>query len=168
MKLKYILKKSNRKTLSIEINNNREILVKAPKNISKRQIEEILLKKSKWIENKIKDIKERSNKIWNFEDAFNIPFLGTKYSVKIFLSNSEKNFIKFLNNEFNFFIREEFLKDENLKNEVCLKLLKVFYKEFGKTYLENKTREFEKIIGVKCNNIKVKDVKSIWVTKLLQ
>lgn len=55
---------SNRKTLSLQIDDNLEILVKAPKNFPKYKIDEFVLSHSKWLKKAYKR-KEQSQKVFN-------------------------------------------------------------------------------------------------------
>jgi len=61
MKLEYELKKSARRTLSVEIRQDGSILVRAPKNYSKYRIEAFLKEKQGWIQEKRREqeVKER-------------------------------------------------------------------------------------------------------------
>ena len=47
--------KSKRRTLSLSINENAELIVRAPNQISNKKIEEFIIEKSKWI-NKNKNL----------------------------------------------------------------------------------------------------------------
>lgn len=58
--MKYELIRSSRKTLSIEVNRDGKVLVRAPIRCPKGQIEEFLAQKEGWIIEKIRLQKERS------------------------------------------------------------------------------------------------------------
>lgn len=54
MKYKYTLKRSKRKTLSLEVAQNLEIIVRAPMNCSKTRIDDFVTKHEKWIDKALK------------------------------------------------------------------------------------------------------------------
>ena len=63
---KYELKRSKRKSISVEISRDAKVIVRAPMNMRKENVELFLLMKSKWIEehltnmqNRISDIPEK-------------------------------------------------------------------------------------------------------------
>lgn len=83
--------KSKRKTISIIIDGNAELIVRCPLNTSKEYIDKIVAKKSKWIKEKQELIKSR-NKIYSkkeFIDGEIFMFLGKKY--KLHVTNTVQN-----------------------------------------------------------------------------
>lgn len=56
--MEYELIRSSRRTLSIEVSRDGRVLVRAPRNCSKKQIEEFLARKAKWIAKKL-DMQKR-------------------------------------------------------------------------------------------------------------
>ena len=49
----YILKRSDRRTLSLEITKDARLLVRAPRNLPQQNIEQFILSHEKWIEEKL-------------------------------------------------------------------------------------------------------------------
>ena len=58
--MEYKLIRSKRKTISIEINERCEVIVRAPNRISERQIEKFVLEKQDWIEKALEKMKKRA------------------------------------------------------------------------------------------------------------
>lgn len=58
--------RSNRKTLSLQIERNGSIIIRAPFSLSDRQIEKFLIEKSRWIKKKIEKISEQNKKAQDF------------------------------------------------------------------------------------------------------
>lgn len=56
--MEYELIRSSRRTLSIEVSRDGRVLVRAPRNCSKKQIEEFLARKAEWIAEKL-DMQKR-------------------------------------------------------------------------------------------------------------
>ena len=65
MNLKKNVIYSNRKTLSIQIDDEGILIVKAPKNTSNRIIDAFINKNSKWIENKQIEVRKKNIKLKN-------------------------------------------------------------------------------------------------------
>lgn len=60
--MEYILKRAKIKRLSIRINSSGEVIVNAPRNISKDIIDDFVISKNKWIKKQLKSIEELHNK----------------------------------------------------------------------------------------------------------
>jgi Protein of unknown function DUF45. len=73
--------KSNRKTLSISVNDNAELIVRAPKRISNNQIKEFITEKANWINNKQTLIRDRLNDVKK-EQNMQL-YLGALFPIKI-------------------------------------------------------------------------------------
>lgn len=73
--------RSNRRSLAITINQNGEVIVKAPKNMPLYEIMDFVEKKRKWIENKSSAIIDTLNKNKAIIDYEQIFYLGKKYNV---------------------------------------------------------------------------------------
>lgn len=77
--------KSQRKTLSLQINEDGELIVRVPKFVSDNVINEFIEKNSAWIIKKIKEIQSKKSqvKVHSFEDGEEYLFLGKKLKLKI-------------------------------------------------------------------------------------
>ena len=64
----FILKRSRRKTLALEINRNCEIIVRAPQKLSKKKIDEFVSSHGDWIEKSLKKVSERAAKTRELSD----------------------------------------------------------------------------------------------------
>jgi predicted metal-dependent hydrolase len=69
--------RSKRKTLSLMINENAELIVRAPKRLSIEKIQDFINEKENWInrkkrliENQIKDVKSNHNKLLYLGGSF--------------------------------------------------------------------------------------------------
>ena len=88
--------KSKRKTLSLSINENAELIVRAPNKISNKQIAEFIIEKSKWINKNKSLMQSRINEMNNSQS--NYLFLGNIYPlIKV---NEDPNKIDFNGTEF--------------------------------------------------------------------
>lgn len=57
----YEFKRSNRKTLAVEIKTDGRVIVRAPFNMSEDKVKKFLSEKSRWVESHLKRISEREN-----------------------------------------------------------------------------------------------------------
>lgn len=76
--------RSNRKTIALEINEQGELIVRAPQRISRKQLEEIVKKHDNWIEKKRKEVQGRPKPIRHrLEEGEPVLYLGTWYSLNL-------------------------------------------------------------------------------------
>lgn len=61
--MKYKLIKSHRKTLSLSVNSNLEVVVKAPKRVSNKDIEKFIKDNTNWIQKSIEEANKRNIKL---------------------------------------------------------------------------------------------------------
>lgn len=57
MQIEYLIKYSNRKTLNITVERDRQVVVHAPTNLSEDKIREIVSSKKDWIMGKLMHVK---------------------------------------------------------------------------------------------------------------
>jgi len=90
--MQYIIKRSKRRTIALEINSSGQIIVRSPFRISDSFIDQLVQKKKQWILNKIKLINKRILKkvIKRFEEGECFLFLGEKYKLRINQKQKEK------------------------------------------------------------------------------
>ncbi len=75
--------RSKRKTVSIQIKNDGKLIVRAPLRLSKKEINDIVLKHQHWIDSKQSEIIERNKKILIFTEGEEFLYLGKYYPLKI-------------------------------------------------------------------------------------
>ena len=107
--MEYKLIFSNRKTIAIEINENCEVIVRAPRFANKNAIEKFVLSKKDWIEKTLKKQSERAKnkktfsqdelqELYNFGKAFleeNLPIWAKEIGVKptgVKITSAKKRF----------------------------------------------------------------------------
>lgn len=78
--MKYQLIRSKRKTLSLQISDNAELLVHAPNRLSVKKIESFIHEKQYWIEKKQALIKNTKRKMHEDEKFL---YLGNTYPFKL-------------------------------------------------------------------------------------
>ena len=141
--------KSKRRTLSLSINENAELIVRAPNQISNKKIEEFIIEKSKWI-NKNKNLMQSRINEMNNSDS-NYLFLGNIYPlIKV---NENPNKIDFNGTEF----------ITSIENQDKFKAsLKSWYKIKFKEIAIPRLNYFSDKYNLKINQVRFKNQKTLW------
>ena len=141
--------KSKRRTLSLSINENAELIVRAPNQISNKQIEEFIIEKSKWI-NKNKNLMQSRINEMNDSDSDYL-FLGNIYPlIKV---NEDPNKIDFNGTEFITSIENQ----DKFKSS-----LKSWYKIKFKEIAIPRLNYFSDKYNLKINQVRFKNQKTLW------
>ena len=141
--------KSKRRTLSLSINENAELIVRAPNQISNKRIEEFIIEKSKWI-NKNKNLMQSRINEMNDSDS-NYLFLGNIYPLIKVYENPNK--IDFNGTEFITSIENQ----DKFKSS-----LKSWYKIKFKEIAIPRLNYFSDKYNLKINQVRFKNQKTLW------
>lgn len=68
---KIIIKKSYRRTISLSVEDDGIVLVKAPRYVSNSQIEGFIIEKRKWLDKRLMEMKDKKEKEQRFRDLIN-------------------------------------------------------------------------------------------------
>ena len=141
--------KSKRKTLSISINENAQLIVRAPNRISDAKIQEFINEKSSWI---IKNKNLIKLRLQNTEKAQNtLLYLGEYFPIK-------KNIKSLQKVSFN---GEKFIT--NLENQAQLSnALKIWYKDKFKELAIPRLNYFVDKYDLTVNQVRLKRQKTLW------
>ena len=85
----YQLIRSKRKTLSLQINNNAELIVRAPNRLSIKKIEQFMHEKSDWISKKTRSIRARKTQAPSYKEGEKFLYLGAEYPLKFNTTHSK-------------------------------------------------------------------------------
>ena len=151
-----ITRTKRKKTISILIKDG-NVEVKAPFNLKQKEIDSFILKKEKWIKNKIlfqKSIKKLPKKKFINGEVFKL--LGKDLILKINISYTKKTYIK---NDYICLDLKNNTKNnkEKIKNE-----LELFFRSFSERILKEKTLIESKKMNLKVKEIKVRSYKNRW------
>lgn len=147
--MKYSIKYSKRKTISISVDEYGSVLVKAPYKVTVGEIEEALSKHSKWIEKKIIQVKNRERLP---EDI--ILFLGEEKKLNI-------NIQKDLNKEYVLYANDEFTAYVTCEEHVKI-VMKKYLIEVARNVIDKKIKKYSIKLGVYPNSVRMKDTKTRW------
>lgn len=152
MEINYEVKYSNRKTISITVERDRTVIVRAPFHTSSQKIDSIIEKKKFLLHKKINS----SNKFpvpkpyKEFVSGESIMYLGRLYKLEI----SQENFsgVRFENR----------FSVSSFNRSKANQLLKDFYYEQAKEILIPRIKRFADSLGVVQNKISITDSKYRW------
>ncbi len=141
--------RSKRKTLSLTINENAELIIRAPKRLSIEKIQDFINEKENWInrkkrliENQIKDVTSNHNKLL---------YLGN-----LFPMNIEQNASKEL-----FFTGEEFIANSIEPDSLSLSIKKWYKNKFKEIALP-RVAYFANKHNLMVNQVRIKNQKTMW------
>ena len=141
--------RSKRKTLSLTINENAELIIRAPKRLSIEKIQDFINEKENWInrkkrliENQIKDVTSNHNKLL---------YLGNLFPI-----NEEQNSSKEL-----FFTGEEFIANSIEPDSLSLSIKKWYKNKFKEIALP-RVAYFANKHNLMVNQVRIKNQKTMW------
>ena len=147
-----LISRSNRKTLSLSILKDGQIVIKAPLKMSDDAIEKFVFEKQHWIRQKLAYIEHNKEK---FDEVMNLKkflLFGNEYTLK--LANIKK--IETSNNEMSIYV------PNNIPEDKVFQKLKNWYKKIAKNILEERLNYICGIIKLKPNNFRISDSKGRW------
>lgn len=160
MSIEYTLIRKRIKNVYIQI-KDKKVIVKAPIWISKEKIESMLKDKEEWINKKINNSKEKSNRDINLREKDYIFILNQKIQVKYEYIDISKIDIKLDEKECIVYIPNGVILDDELYKKIEADL----YQELRKIaikYISQAMERYIKITSLTPKEIQVRSFKSIW------
>ncbi|MBM7559715.1 M48 family metallopeptidase [Marinitoga litoralis] len=149
----YSIIKSKRKTLSIIIEDNGNVIVRAPKFLSDYEIKKFVFDKSDWIISKLLNIKTIEEK--KYIDGEKFLYLGKNYKLITIEGNYD---VGILNDYIYISLKKDFFKNIELKKEMILK----WYKKEAKRIIFERLEYYSKIMNLKYGKVYIRDQKTRW------
>ena len=143
--------RSKRKTLSLSINENADLVVRAPHRASYDEIQKFISEKSVWIDNKQRLIKARLEDNLNQHSSDKCLYLGSLYPLKI--DNNSIEPISFNGQMFTI---------TNVNRERISLSLKSWYKKRFIEVALPRLSYFSDKHNLKVNQVRVKEQKTLW------
>lgn len=149
--------RSKRKTLSIQVNESGELIVRAPKSTSEKLIYDFIESHRRWILEKQKEVLTLKSKIktYQFNEGEEFLFLGKRLKLRLIKNSSMHDLISpIVINENSIMLREEYLNNTK-------KVFQKFYMSEATKVLEDRVqfyikKYFEKFyVKLNYNNIKI-------------
>ena len=143
--------RSKRKTLSLSINENADLVVRAPHRASYDEIQKFISEKSVWIDNKQRLIKAQLEDNLNHHSSNKCLYLGSLYPLKI-----DNNSIEPIS-----FNGQMFTITNVNKERISLSLKSWYKKRFIEVALP-RLSYFSDKHKLKVNQVRVKEQKTLW------
>lgn len=157
-KINYKLDIGKRKNLYIQIKNS-EIIVKAPKHVSKQRIEKFIREKEKWI---LKILEKQKNMEKSVQKEYiegeEFFYKGEKYILKIEYASKNEKIAKIEDENLIVKIKEN-QEDEKRQIE---KQIENFYFQMAEIELSESMERLTKIMGMMPESFRVKRLKRVW------
>ncbi len=158
---KYTIIYSNRKTVSICINKDGTVSVRAPHFIQKKEIDRIIKQKMDWIQEKKQHMIERNcigqnNGKRTYQDNSTMPFLGEEYPMR-FMPNPriDNPIIEFSDHHFLIQSKEFIEKDIKIA-------FKTWYINKAKEIFYDRIYYYQKVIQEPFGHVRIKEQKSCY------
>ncbi|MBP3887848.1 MAG: M48 family metallopeptidase [Cellulosilyticum sp.] len=149
----YTVVKQNRKTATIVISDNLEVLVKVPRYVTKRQIEAIVTKHEDWILQTLENKKQLIEaKDWYYTKR--IMYLGKYWPVELIIQPSARQKVDFTQKGF-------IIVSDGSESE-SRQLMEQFYRKQAKEQLTKLAYRYAKLVGVQFQKITIRNQKTRW------
>ena len=81
--MNYQIVRSKRKTLSLQINQDAQLIIRAPQRLADKEIQAFITEKSQWIERKQQQVKSQLSEKYQFKEGEMFLYLGNNYPLTI-------------------------------------------------------------------------------------
>ena len=158
MNINYTLKRSRkrRKTISLNISHNNEIVVHAPYFTPAREINSFVLEKQKWIDKTIKRHADKARLIQEreFVSGECFYYLGEGIELEAFFEPKEKNELVFWNKRFYL----------NSPDDIKIKrhLFVVWYKRKAREHISERVAFFCRQFNVRAQGVRIASARQRW------
>jgi len=152
----FTLARSGRKTMSIYVEPDGSVLVRAPKKVKEEQINAIVDLKRYWIYKSMAEFQElnKTKVTRQIISGEGFLFMGKSYRLKINGNNSPPLALD----------QGYFILDEN-KMDKARQCFIEFYREQGKEHISQRVEYFQKKLGIEPNGVRVMDLKTRWASR---
>jgi len=152
MDLRYSIKYSDRKTVTITVERDRSIVVKAPRGTSTEKIAAFVQSKKLWIYEKLKSAQKYPSEIpaKEFVSGETVLYLGKKYRLEIV--NSDKEEIRFAGK---FVVAA-------VSSKRASEVFKAWYKKQAAEKILPRVKRHAQNMGVKYNRVFISELKYRW------
>lgn len=144
--------RSARKTVAIEITPDGCIIIRAPKRLSLKAIEELVQDKEKWIRGKLQEIGRQQKLLQplQFRTGDELWFLGEKYTFTV----TDGSGMIYLQGDKLYFPQEQLERGPEL--------LSRWFKKEAEGILLERTEYFSGLTGIKHNSVKITAARKRW------
>jgi hypothetical protein len=162
--INYEIIRTNRKTMGIIVDHERNLIVRSPKNTAKAKIEEVLKKKTSWILTKLKEMDKikPAPKEKEFMTGEKLPYLGRRYRLVVNPAEISKVEVKLYQGKFIIDYPAELKNEKEQRSNQIRNALVEWYREHAKEKINERVDKYKVKLDVEPNNIVVKKQKKRW------
>ena len=151
--MEYTVVKQKRKTATIVINDQLEVLIKVPKYTTKKQIEAIVSKHETWILQTLEKKKQLAmQKDWYHTGR--IMYHGTYWPIEIITDSAIRQKVDFT--------EKGFIIVSDGSESMSRQLVEQFYRQQAKDQLTKLAYQYAKMVGVQFEKITIRNQKTRW------
>jgi predicted metal-dependent hydrolase len=145
--------RSKRKTVGLEVTPEALLIVRAPRNLSQREISEIIEKESPWILKKQQFFRENHSKIREkaFIDGEEFLYLGKPYKLRVVHNTSDALIVS----DNSFYLSEGCI--DNARG-----VIEGWYQKRAHELVSERATYYSCVSGIKFKKIKISDAKKRW------
>lgn len=147
-----LITRSNRRTLSLSVLKDGQVVVKAPTKMSQEAIERFVYEKQKWIREKLAILHQNQEKYDDIISMNKFLLYGNQYALKIAnvkkIETSAKDMCIYM--------------PSNVGDDKILSKLKSWYKKTAKNILEGRVNYLSDLIKLKPKEVRISDSKGRW------
>lgn len=151
--MQYTIIKQDRKTATIRISEQLEVVVKVPRSMSKKQIEDLVNKHEKWIIESLEK-KRRLSENHDWYHTKEILYLGQYWPVTLVQDANQKSRA--------FFDGKRFIVIFDGKRESAKKEMECFLRKQAKELLLPMIHDYAELIGVTFNKVSIRKQVTRW------
>jgi len=162
--INYEIIRTNRKTMGIIIDNDKNVIVRSPEDTVESKIEEVLKKKTSWILSKLKEMDKikPAPKKKEFMSGEKLPYLGRRYRLEVLPSEISKPEVKLYQGKFIINYPKKLKEDGEQRREEIRYALIEWYREHAKEKINERVEKYKVKLDVEPNNVVVKKQKKRW------
>jgi len=151
--LKLRIRRSRRRTVGLEVSDRGELVVRAPEDLSRTSIEEVIRKHRQWIKKKLAEVEERQkfHKPRKFEEGEVFLYLGREYPLRLAAPNR-----RFLAFDGNSFILSSAAGD--MAKELFIRL----YRQLARDYLSTRLKQLAALNGFRFRKFRLSSARTRW------
>ena len=151
------IERTNRKkTISLQVKDN-TLIIKTPRNVSKKTLDDLINRKQEWIKQRaILNFEEQSLRNREFTDNEKFYFRGNEYRLSLILGRKEA--VKIAGG----LLLVTYIVDRSIDRKVIRRLLEDWYLKESTKILKLRTEELAKQMRVQPSGITVKNYISKW------
>jgi len=161
-RIDYSIVESNRKTVSVVVDPAEGVIVKAPKETDKSQIQQIVTKKAPWILRKLRGVRElvRAPLKKEFVSGESFSYLGRNYRLKVNKTKSETSRISLVGGRF--VINMDPSVSDEIRAEIVRSALVDWYMDHARVRLVERVRIYAPKVDAYPSRIVVKKQLKRW------